>query len=159
GTGMAHNPYGLGARTPINSAARLGGSSGMGRLGGINNRPGGGIIPTAMNRAGLSNRSLAVNRTNNTFNSTRNLVTQGNWGWRNSYGGPHQNWLHGRWNGFNGGYGGYGRGYGGYGRGYGYGGFGRGFGYGGFGRGYGYPGYGLGYGGFGYGLGYGLGLG
>ena len=71
-----------------------------------------------MNRAVLSNRSVGINRTSNTFNNfggTRNAVLGGN-RFGGSYAGP--GWLHGRWGG-----GGYGNGWGGrgYGNGWGYG--------------------------------------
>ncbi len=169
GSLAARNPYGVGARSPIGSGARIGGTTGFGGAG-INNRAGVGLNTTSLNRSSISNRSFAVNRTSNAFNSfngngnrnttinsNRNTIVGGNVGGRNSYAGMHQGWLNGRWGG-NGGYGGFGRGYGGYGGGWGYGGYGRGVGYGGYG-GLGYGGYGLGYGGFGLGLGYGLGMG
>jgi tetratricopeptide (TPR) repeat protein len=145
GSLAAHNPYSLGARAPIGTASRIGGLGGAGRAGvGINS--------TSLNRAGFSNRSIAVNRTSNTFNNfnnTRNAVFAGNRFGNNSFAGLHQGWLHGRWGG-----GGFGRrGFGGFGPGFG---FFPGFGFGGFGLGLGLGlGFGLGNGLFG--LGYGLG--
>ncbi len=139
GSLAAHNPYGIGARSPINSGAGMGRSpfgaggrspmSGTGAWGAViptgsaslldqlgiarARRPasaegvgnGRGINSTAMNRTAISNGSVSVNRTSNSFNSVnsfnggRNGFAGGNWGGRNSYAGLHQSWLNGRWGG------------------------------------------------------------
>ncbi len=102
------------------------------------------------NRTNIGNRSINQNN----FSRTNNFVNNGNInragrGWNNPYGGYHNGWVHGNWNGHYGGLGYGGLGYGGWGgyRGWGYPGWGYGFG------GLGYGGYGWGYGGWAAGLG------
>ena len=92
------------------------------------------------NRVNAINNVNNVNRVNSVNNVNRvnnlNNVNRMGVGWNNPYGGYHQGWQHGYWNGNLGG-------------GWGW----RPYGYGGYGLG------GYGFGGFGYGLGAGLGLG
>jgi tetratricopeptide (TPR) repeat protein len=136
--GSMGNPYGVGTRAPVNTAARLGGTGAFGTRAG-SGRLGTGLTATSLNRSNFANnRSLNINRTSNNFNV--NSVRTG--GYYGGYG--------------YGGYGRYGRGYGfgypGYGYGLGYGGFGLGYGLGGFGLGFGLGSlFGLGYGGYGWG--------